>query len=81
VRHLLPAALLGVALLAGCSSGDGDRIALAGDGRQVLLDAVSRCQLVPEQNEQSQQYALDLGFTGFGTGVACEDADGVTSGP
>jgi hypothetical protein len=28
------------------------------------------------RNEQGQQYAFDLGFTGYGTGVACEDADG-----
>jgi hypothetical protein len=57
-------------------TGDGELIALASDGRQVLLYGISDCQLVPEQNEQGQQYAFDLGFTGFGTGVGCADADG-----
>jgi hypothetical protein len=37
---------------------------------------VSGCSLVPELNAQGQQYAFDLGFTGFGTGVGCVDADG-----
>jgi hypothetical protein len=57
-------------------TGDGELIALASDGRQVLLYGISDCQLVPEQNEQGQQYAFDLGFTGFGTGVGCADVDG-----
>jgi hypothetical protein len=57
-------------------TGNGEPIALASDGRQVLLYAISDCRLVPEQNEQGQQYAFDLGFTGFGTGVGCADVDG-----
>jgi hypothetical protein len=57
-------------------TGHGELIALAGDGRQVLLYGISDCQLVPEQNQQGQQYAFDLGFTGFGTGVGCADVDG-----
>jgi hypothetical protein len=57
-------------------TGSGELIALASDGRQVLLYGISDCQLVPEQNEQGQQYAFDLGFTGFGTGVGCADVDG-----
>jgi hypothetical protein len=57
-------------------TGHGEVIALASDGRQVLLYAVSACQIIPEQNQQGQQYAFDLGFTGFGTGVGCVDVDG-----
>jgi hypothetical protein len=61
-------------------TGKGEVIALASDGRQVLLYAVSQCQLIPEKNLQGRQYAFDLGFTGFGTGVGCVDAnhDGTT---
>jgi hypothetical protein len=36
---------------------------------------VSRCELVAEQDVQGRQYAFDLGFTGYGTGVGCVDAD------
>ena len=57
-------------------TGHGEIIALASDGRQVLLYAVSQCQLITEKNLQGKQYAFDLGFTGFGTGVGCVDADG-----
>jgi hypothetical protein len=57
-------------------TGHGEIIALASDGRQVLLYAVSDCQLIPEKNLQGKQYAFDLGFTGFGTGVGCVDANG-----
>lgn len=57
-------------------TGKGEVIALASDGRQVLLYAVSRCQLVPEENLQGKQYAFDLGFTGYGTGVGCVDVNG-----
>ena len=57
-------------------TGHGEIIALASDGRQVLLYAVSQCQLIAEKNVQGQQYAFDLGFTGFGTGVGCVDANG-----
>ena len=61
-------------------TGHGEVIALASDNRQVLLYAVSQCQLVPEKNLQGKQYAFDLGFTGYGTGVGCVDAnrDGTT---
>jgi hypothetical protein len=61
-------------------TGHGEVIALVSDGRQVDLLAVSACQLVPEKNAQGQQYAFSLGFTGYGTGVGCVDAnrDGVT---
>jgi hypothetical protein len=57
-------------------TGHGEVIALASDGRQVLLYGVSRCSFVPEQNAQGRQYAFDLGFTGYGTGVGCVDANG-----
>jgi hypothetical protein len=57
-------------------TGHGEVVALASDGRQVQLWAVSACELVPEQNAQGQQYAFDLGFTGYGTGVGCVDANG-----
>jgi hypothetical protein len=64
------------AVLVADVTGSGEVIALASDGRQVLLYAVRDCQLVPVQNVQGQQYAFDLGFTGFGTGVGCADVDG-----
>jgi hypothetical protein len=57
-------------------TGQGELIALASDNRQVLLYGISSCSFVPELDEQGQQYAFDLGFTGFGTGVGCVDADG-----
>ena len=57
-------------------TGKGELIALASDNRQVLLYGISSCSFVPELNAQGQQYAFDLGFTGFGTGVGCVDADG-----
>jgi hypothetical protein len=57
-------------------TGHGEIVALASDNRQVLLYAVSDCQIIPEKNAQGQQYAFDLGFTGFGTGVGCVDANG-----
>jgi hypothetical protein len=63
-------------LLVADVTGTGELIALAGDGRQVQLYAISDCQIVPVQNAQGQQYAFDLGFTGFGTGVGCADVDG-----
>ena len=61
-------------------TGKGELVALASDGRQVLLFAVSGCSFVPVQNAQGQQYTFDLGFTGYGTGVGCVDAnvDGTT---
>jgi hypothetical protein len=64
------------AVLVADVTGKGEVIALASDGRQVLLYALADCRLVPVQNEQGQQYAFDLGFTGFGTGVGCADVDG-----
>ena len=57
-------------------TGHGEVIALASDGRQVQLWAVSACQLIPIQNVQGQQYEFDLGFTGYGTGIGCADANG-----
>jgi hypothetical protein len=57
-------------------TGKGELIALASDGRQVLLYVISRCALIPVQNAQGAQYAFGLGFTGYGTGVGCVDVDG-----
>jgi hypothetical protein len=57
-------------------TGTGEFVALASDGRQVQLWAIGRCSLIPVQNGQGQQYAFDLGFTGYGTGVGCADIDG-----
>ncbi|SFK37026.1 hypothetical protein [Geodermatophilus ruber] len=57
-------------------TGRGEVIALASDGRQVQLWAVSTCRLIPVQNAQGQQYTFDLGYSGYGTGVGCADADG-----
>jgi hypothetical protein len=49
-------------------------VVLLNAGRSVPLYAVTYCALVPTKNPQGQQYAFDLGFTGFGTGVGCERA-------
>jgi len=57
-------------------TGEGELVALASDGRQALLYALSDCEIVPVQNAQGEQYAFDLGFTGYGTGVGCVDVDG-----
>src|SRR4051794_1319452 len=57
-------------------TGKGELIALASDGRQVLLYAISQCRIIPVENAQGDQYAFDLGFTGYGTGVGCVDVDG-----
>ena len=57
-------------------TGKGTLIVLGSDGRQVLLFAISNCQIVPVENIQGRQYAFDLGFTGYGTGVGCVDVDG-----
>jgi hypothetical protein len=57
-------------------TGSGEIVVLASDGRQVLLYAYSECEIVPVQNPQGEQYAFDLGFTGYGTGVGCTDLDG-----
>jgi len=57
-------------------TGEGQFVALASDGRQVLLYAASDCRLVPVQGEQGTPWSFDLGAAGIGTGVGCEDADG-----
>ena len=63
-------------LLVADVTGDGELVALVSDGRQVLLYALSDCSILPVQDAQGQQYAFDLGFTGYGTGVGCVDVDG-----
>jgi len=57
-------------------SGDGPAVVLLNAGRSVPLYAVVDCRLVPTANAQGQQYTFDLGFTGYGTGVACEPVPG-----
>jgi hypothetical protein len=57
-------------------TGAGQVVAFASDGRQVALYAVQDCSLVAVLNVQGDQYAFDRGFTGYGTGVGCADADG-----
>ncbi|WP_152230955.1 hypothetical protein [Georgenia ruanii] len=52
---------------------DGSAIILLDTGRAVPLYAVVDCAIVPTRNVQGHQYTFDLGFTGYGTGVACED--------
>lgn len=56
--------------------GDGSAIVLLDTGREIPLYAVIDCALVPTQNDQGQQYSFDKGFTGYGTGVGCEEVDG-----
>ncbi|WP_369133643.1 hypothetical protein [Modestobacter sp. I12A-02662] len=56
-------------------TGDGEVVALASDGRQVLLYTVADCALTAVRDEQGRPFAFDLGSAGSGTGVACEDAD------
>ncbi len=53
--------------------GDGSAIVLLDTGRAVPLYAVVDCELVATQNAEGEQYTFDLGFTGYGTGVGCED--------
>lgn len=53
--------------------GDGSAIILLDTGRAVPLYAVVGCAVVATQNVDGEQYTFDRGFTGFGTGVACED--------
>jgi hypothetical protein len=50
---------------------DGSAVILLDTGRAVPLYAVVGCQIVPSRNVQGQQYSFDLGFTQYGTGVAC----------
>ncbi|WP_073419126.1 hypothetical protein [Geodermatophilus nigrescens] len=57
-------------------TGEGELVALADDGRQVLLFALSGCEIVPVTDPEGAPYAFDLGFTGYGTGVGCVDVDG-----
>ncbi|WP_146211199.1 hypothetical protein [Quadrisphaera granulorum] len=62
-------------------------IVLLSDGRQVPLYAVltgsgvGACRLVPSLNAQGQQYTFDLGFTGYGSGVACVPVSQGSSDP
>ncbi|WP_166503422.1 hypothetical protein [Modestobacter italicus] len=63
-------------LLVADVTGHGELVALVSDGRQVALYAISDCSIVPVQNAQGEQYAFDLGFTGYGTGVGCADVGG-----
>lgn len=56
--------------------GDGSAIVLLDTGRAVPLYAVVDCELVPTHNEQGDQYTFDKGFTGYGTGVGCQEVDG-----
>jgi hypothetical protein len=57
-------------------TGEGEFIALASDGGQVLLYSVADCAITPVTDDQGRPYAFDLGSTGTGTGVGCEDVDG-----
>jgi hypothetical protein len=51
--------------------------ALISDGRIGSLWLVADCRITQVTNPQGEQYTFDLGgFTGFGTGVGCIDADG-----
>lgn len=51
--------------------GDGTAIVLLSTGRSAALYAVIDCAVVATQNVNGSQYTFDLGFTGYGTGVAC----------
>jgi hypothetical protein len=51
--------------------------ALVSDGRIGSLWLVADCRITPVTNPQGDPYTFDLGgFTGYGTGVGCIDADG-----
>jgi hypothetical protein len=52
---------------------DGSAVVLLDTSRAVPLYAVVDCAIVPTHNPQGEQYTFDLGFTGYGTGVACKD--------
>jgi hypothetical protein len=51
--------------------GDGSAIILLSTGRSAALYAVVDCKIVPTKNVDGDQYSFDLGFAGYGTGVAC----------
>jgi hypothetical protein len=56
--------------------GDGSAVILLSTGRSAALYAVVDCKIVPTENKDGKQYTFDLGFTGYGTGVACPTAKG-----
>ncbi|GAA3610109.1 hypothetical protein GCM10022223_27790 [Kineosporia mesophila] len=55
---------------------DGSAIILLSTNRSAALYAVVDCKIVKTQNKNAQQYTFDLGFTGYGNGVACPAVDG-----
>ncbi|GAB6900233.1 hypothetical protein [Kineosporia succinea] len=56
--------------------GDGSAIILLSTGRSAPLYAVIDCKIVPTKNKDGNQYSFDLGFGGYGTGVACPAVKG-----
>lgn len=63
----------------GAPLGGGPAIVLVDSGRSVALLAVVDCDITEVPNEQGDPYTFDEGFTGYGTGVACEgEADDLT---
>ena len=53
-------------------------IALIDTGRSVALLSLENCRARPIANAQGEAYAFDKGFTGYGTGVACVEQEGIT---
>ncbi|GLY26649.1 hypothetical protein [Kineosporia sp. NBRC 101731] len=54
---------------------DGSAIILLSTGRSAALYAVIDCQIIKTRNKNDQQYTFDLGYTGYGNGVACPAVD------
>lgn len=55
--------------------GDGNAVILLATGYRAVLYAVIGCEIVPTLNQDGNQYTFDLGMDGYGTGVACPQAD------
>jgi len=55
--------------------GDGTSIVLVSTGRSAALYSVIDCEIVATRNINDAQYTFDLGFAGYGTGVACPNPD------
>lgn len=77
--HFSSASPIARSMLVADATGNGEIVALAGDGRQANLFVVDGCHLTPATNDQGSQYTFDLGFGAYGTGIGCSQVVG-TSG-
>lgn len=64
------------ALVADVTGNGSQIIAFGFNSRVVDLLQIINCEFLVVTNPQNQPYTFDLGFTGYGTGVGCVDANG-----